>query len=279
MLAEANTTITTQNPPETPAPSNGGGLLGSPPKPFDSNREIAKEFMCSYNRWWKLNDEKPAFKIPYKWVALCLSYIYRKKVEDWADDQQESMDRKLTHSYTWEDKELWEDFVKSFKDTFTDIAKGVKAENELQTLCMKDGDINTYIATFKKLLKEAGYTENEQGTLKMFKMGLPGRLNIHIINNSLTLPDTLKGWIEAACQQQLKYLWTKEYSQKEGLLPQAQALTKRLGVHQNQNQNYCHRDPNAMDVDASNMENHPHFTQLSDKEKQKLWNDRACFKC
>jgi len=37
---------------------------------------------------------------------------------------------------------------------------------------MKDGDINTYIATFKKLLKAAGYTENEQGALKMFKMGL-----------------------------------------------------------------------------------------------------------
>ena len=71
---------------------------------------------------------------------------------------------------------------------------------------MKDGDIDTYIATFKKLLKEAGYTKNEQGALKMFKLGLPGGLNIHIINNFLTLPNTLEGWIEAVCQQQLKYL-------------------------------------------------------------------------
>ena len=84
---------------------------------------------------------------------------------------------------------------------------------------MKDGDIDTYITTFKKLLKEAGYTENEQGTLKMFKTGLPGGLNIHIINNSLTLPDTLEGWIEATHQQQLKYLQTKEYLQKGGLSP------------------------------------------------------------
>ncbi len=112
-----------------------------------------------------------------------------------------------------------------------DIATGVKAENELQTLHMKDGDINTYIITFKKLLKEASYTENEQDALKMFKTGLPGRLNIHIINNFLTLPNTLEGWIEAAHQQQLKYLQTKEYSQKGGLLPQAQALAKRLGIH------------------------------------------------
>jgi len=108
------------------------------------------------------------------------------------------MDRKLVHGYTQLDKELWEDFIKTFKDTFMDIATGVKTENELQTLHIKDGDIDTYITTFKKLLKEASYTKNEQGTCKMFKMGLPGGLNICIINNFLTLPDTLEGWIEAA---------------------------------------------------------------------------------
>jgi len=91
-------------------------------------------------------------------------------------------------------------------------------DRELQMLHMKDGDIDMYITTFKKLLKTTGYQENKQGTLKMFKAGLPGGLNIHIINNSLTIPDTLEGWIEAARQQQLKYLQTKEFSQK-GLSP------------------------------------------------------------
>src|SRR6267154_5803354 len=213
--------------------------------------------MRSYSRWWKLNDEKAAFSIPYKQVALCLSYIHRKKVEDWADEQQEAMDQKLTHRYTHNNRELWDEFAKTFKDTYMDIAKGVKADRELQMLHMKDGDIDMYIATFKKLLKAAGYTENEQGALKMFKVGLHGGLNIHIINQSLTLPDTLEGWIESTRQQQLKYLQLKEYSQKGGLSPQALALTKRLGVCTNQNQ--CCHDPNAMDVDAGNMGNHPHF--------------------
>jgi len=63
MLAEANTTITTQN---TPAPSNGTSLLGSAPKPFNGNRDEAKEFMCSYKRRWRLNNEKPTFSILYK---------------------------------------------------------------------------------------------------------------------------------------------------------------------------------------------------------------------
>src|SRR6266851_10286644 len=233
--------------------------------------------MCSYKRWWRLNDEKPAFAIPYKWVALCISYIQGKKVEDWANEQQEAIDRKLLARYSCEDKELWDEFAKAFSDTYTDIAEGVKAERELQMLCMKDGDIDTYITTFKKLLKAAGYTENEQGALKMFKAGLLGGLNICIINQSLTLPDTLEGWIKSARQQQLKYLQSKEFSQKGGLSPQALAFTKRLGIRTNQNQ---HRhNPNAMDVDAGNIGNRPRFTQLSDKEKQKLRDSEACFKC
>ncbi len=218
MLAEANTTIT-QNPQNTPALSNGTSLLGSPPTPFDGDRDKAKEFMRSYKRWWRLNDEKPAFAIPYKWVALCISYIRGKKVEDWADEQQEVMDWKLLARYSHEDKELWDEFAKSFSDTYIDIAEGVKAERELQMLHMKDGNIDTYIATFKKLLKAAGYTENKQGALKMFKSRLPGGLNIRIINQSLTLPNTLEGWIESTHQQQLKYLQSKEYSQKGGLSP------------------------------------------------------------
>jgi len=132
-------------------------------------------------------------------VALCLSYIYGRKVKDWANKQQEAIDRKLTHRYAQKNEELWKEFAKTFKDTFIDIAESVKVGNEIQTLHIKDGDIDIYITTFKKLLKAARYTENEHGALKMFKIGLSGRLNICIINNSSTLPNILEGWIKAAC--------------------------------------------------------------------------------
>ena len=164
--------VTTQNPPDTSASSNGTSLLGSTPKAFNGNRDDAKEFMCSYIRWWKLNDKKPAFHIPYKQVALCLSYTCGRKVKDQADEQQEAIDWKLTHRYAWKDEELWEEFAKTFKDTFMDIAKSVKVENKIQTLCIQDGNINIYITTFKKLLKATRYTENEHSALKMFKTGL-----------------------------------------------------------------------------------------------------------
>jgi hypothetical protein len=201
MLAEANTMIT-QNPTTiTPAPLNGTSLLSSHPKTFDGNCNEAKEFMHSYKRWWRLNDEKHTFSIPYKHVALCISYISGKKVEDWADAQQDAMDERVNLSYSHTDESLWRKFEKAFTDTFTDIAKGVKADKELETLHMKDGNINIYIATFKKLLKLARYNEAKYSTLKMFKRGLPNGLNIGIITNNNPVPATLEDWIKAAHQQ------------------------------------------------------------------------------
>jgi hypothetical protein len=100
----------------------------------------------------------------------------------------------------------WKDFKKSFKDTFMDIAEHVKAKNDLKALKMTGSDIDSYITTFIKLMKMAGYKENEHRALSLFKKGLPNGLNVWIINNNDPVPDTLKAWQESTCQQQLKYL-------------------------------------------------------------------------
>jgi hypothetical protein len=196
------------------------------------------------------------------------------KVEDWAEAQQELMnDRKSTgRLVTFESH--WRDFEKAFKDTFTDIAESVKAENDLKTLKMTSGDIDSYIATFMKLLKMAGYTESEHGSLELFKKGLPAGLNIQIINNSAAPPSTLRGWIEATRTEQLKYLQTLEFSNKKKPSPQALALAKRLGVRSHGS----NRDPNAMDVNSGNF-NCGGFTPLSAEEKQKLRDTGGCFRC
>jgi hypothetical protein len=230
--------------------------------------------MHSFKRWWALNEEKTVFDIPYKWVALCISYMKGPKVEDWAEAQQELMnDRKSTRRLvTFESH--WRDFEKAFKDTFTDIAEGIKAENNLKSLKMTSGNIDSYIATFMKLLKMAGYTETEHGSLELFKKGLLTRLSIQIINNSVTPPSTLRGWIEAAHTEQLKHLQTLEFSNKKKPSPQALALAKRLRVRSYQN----NHDPNTMNVDLGHF-NCGGFTPLSDKEKQKLRDTGGCFRC
>jgi hypothetical protein len=187
------------------------------------------------------------------------------KVEDWAEAQQEFMNNRKSTRRLANFKSHWRDFEKAFKDTFTDIAKSIKAENNLKSLKMTSSDIDSYIATFMKLLKMARYQETEHGSLKLFKKGLSARLNIWIINNSVTPPNILRGWIEAARTEQLKYLQTLEFSNRKKPLPQALALAKHLRVRNHQN----NRDSNAMDVNSRNF-NHGNFTPLSDEEKQKL---------
>jgi hypothetical protein len=256
------------------APTNGSSLFGTPPEVFDGNRAKAKEYMHSFKCWWALNKKKTVFDIPYKWVALCLSYMKGPKVEDWAEVQQELMNNRKSTGRLATFKSHWRDFKKAFKDAFMDIAKSVKVENDLKSLKMTSGDINSYITTFMKLLKMAGYTETEHGSLELFKKGLSTGLNIRIINNSVAPPSTLRGWIEAARTEQLKYLQTLEFSNKKKPSLQALALAKCLRVRSHQNN--C--DPNAMDIDLGNF-NRGGFTPLSNEEKQKLRDTGGCFRC
>jgi hypothetical protein len=86
---QISTTLIPQT--QNPAPMNGSGLFGAPPEVFDGNRAKAKEYMRSFKCWWALNKEKTVFNIPYKWVALYLSYMKGPKIEDWAEAQQEFM--------------------------------------------------------------------------------------------------------------------------------------------------------------------------------------------
>jgi hypothetical protein len=73
------------------------------------------------------------------------------KVKDWAEVQQELMNDRKSTGRLVNFESHWRAFEKAFKDTFTDIAEGIKAENDLKSLKMMSGDINRYIATFMKL--------------------------------------------------------------------------------------------------------------------------------
>jgi hypothetical protein len=150
----------------------------TPPEVFDGNRVKAKEYMRSFKCWWALNEEKTVFDNPYKRVTLYISYMKGPKVEDWAEAQQEFMNKRKSTGKLVTFESHWRDFEKAFKDTFTDIGEGFKAENDLKSLKMTSSNINSYIATFMKLLKMAGYEETEHGSLELFKKGLPAGLNI-----------------------------------------------------------------------------------------------------
>jgi hypothetical protein len=189
----------TQNPAPPAAPSNGGrGLYGTPPALFTGDRNKSKDFMRAFNRWWKLNKEKPVFSQPYKCVTLFLNHLRGLNVKDWADEQQKTMDNDIATGHGDNDEHYWARFKVAFKQTYTDLGEKLSADATLQNLRMEKGDIDTYITSFNKLLTQARYKDDELGALNMFKKGLPGPLNVRIINNTSTAPRNLKDWQKAA---------------------------------------------------------------------------------
>jgi hypothetical protein len=265
-------TTITQNPAPAAALSNGGGgLYGTPPALFTGDRNKSKDFMRAFNRWWKLNKEKPIFSQPYKHVALFLNHLRGLNVEDWANEQQKTMDDDVAAGHGDNDEHHWTRFKVTFKQNYTDLGEKLSANATLQNLRMEKGDIDTYIALFNKLLTQARYKDDELGTLNMFKKGLPGPLNVHIINNTSTASWNLKDWQKAAREQQLKYLETKEFTRKH-LSPAQQGFAKWL---RSQYGNSRGKDPNAMNVDAGLIR----FQKLTDEERKELSTKGACFWC
>jgi len=62
---------------------------------------------------------------------------------------------------------------------------------------MNKGDIDTYIATFDRLLAEANFTCTDKGALKMFKRGLNMMLKVNCIKQK-PKPVTMDEWQDAA---------------------------------------------------------------------------------
>jgi hypothetical protein len=64
------------------------------------------------------------------------------------------------------------------------------------SLQMKEGDIDTYIATFDNLLSKAGWTRGEEAA-DFFQKGLEDRVKREVLQRQ-TWPTTLQEWQEAA---------------------------------------------------------------------------------
>jgi len=121
------------------------------------------------------------------------------------------MDANVTNGYPETSEHHWQTFQTTFENTYTNLGEKVFAEHSIQNLQMDKGDIDMYIATFMKLLGQAGYQPSNQGALTLFKRGLPAPLNVRIINNTTLIPSTLEGWKNTAREQQLRYLQTQEF--------------------------------------------------------------------
>jgi hypothetical protein len=136
---------------------------------------------------------------------------------------------------------------------------------------MTGGDLNTYIADFKKLAQDAGYALNEKGALILFRKGLPFGLHKAVVDKAHPASITIDQWQQAARQQQVAYADWKALMGEVLRAPQDHRQCWRGALDQRNNQRQ--RDPDAMDVDTIEI------NTLTKDEKDEYMKKGLCFYC
>ncbi len=184
-----------------------GSLKGSPPTKFDRDRKMAKKFLNDFKTYKFLNRKNKTMRIPVNCVALALTFIKGEHIQDWAHEVMKNMEDRLesTLNPMLETNEYhWDYFEDAFWDAFTDTSKREDADNKLQNLHMKDGNLDQYVAKFNRLSHLANRNDETRGLIPLFHQGLPYGLAQACMNQS-KWPETIHQWQAAAREENKQY--------------------------------------------------------------------------
>src|SRR6266571_6921168 len=223
---------------------------------------------------------------PFSRVIHTLSYMCGPNIDAWVDAQETALEAKTTcvaNPIAETDKVLWNEFETAFKAVWKDTTCTQNAYEQLMKLEMKNGDVDTYIATFERLADTAEWEANAKGTIARFKVGLQDHIHRRILFCE-TWPTDMDGWKEAARKETERF----REIQNVGL-----ALCNRNNQQrpsrnnqQYQSTNAPHNTPRSnsvvpMDVDATSTSHAPALPlkKLTDEERKKLLAEGQCFRC
>jgi hypothetical protein len=258
------------NPPPT-----SGALRGTALAIFNGNQADSKTFLSQFRRFKMLNKDNNVMKTPFYRVLTVLSYIRGENVDDWVESQDLGLETKTTctaNPLRYDDEVLWMEFVTDFKTTWSDTAAKETADNQLQKLRMKDREIDTYIATFERLIKAAGWDDASGGTIRQFKHGLTQEVYKHILYRE-TMPTTMVEWKESARKEviHLHAIDNARFSDRHTNFNPYPTTQPQRPKPQNSG-------VVPMDVDTTTAQK-PRFVKLTDDERTKLAAEGRCFCC
>jgi len=207
-------------------------------------------------------------------------------IDAWVDAQETALEAKTTRTtnpIAETDKVLWNKFKTAFKAVWKDTTRTQSAYEQLMKLEMKNGDVDTYIATFKRLADTAKWEANAKGTIARFKVGLQDHIHRRILFRE-TWPTNMNGWKEAAWKETERF----REIQNTGL-----ALRNRNNPQRPSRNNQQYQSTNAphnaprndgivpMDIDAMSTSHvlAPPLKKLTDEEQKKLLAEGQCFHC
>jgi hypothetical protein len=225
---------------------------------------------------WGLNEEHEIMSVPYYRAMYALSLIRGPNVNQWANDQVLVLRNRAndaTNPVARTEETHWNEFKAAFLAAYTDIAKEQNAYNKLMHLRMYKNDLESYIATFKQLAKDANYGRDASATMHHFVKGLNPKIQEKLLDRD-NVPTTIEEW-ETAARNEMK----KSAFKDAILRPQMHHYQWKTPRH-NGNGKY-RRHPNdesvPMDVDP------PVFTQVNraytEEDKRKHRAEGRCFRC
>jgi Retrotransposon gag protein len=205
---------------------------------------------------------------------MALTYIKGERVNDWQEEQLNKLES-TTHQHT--DEAIWQEFEQAFKDAFTNSNKKQRAYEKLKNHQMTGDDVDSYISGFENLVKQAGWSRNDAGTMDLFQASLRHELKKAILNQE-TWPTTLNQWESDARKQ------NSRHKARTALLGQRPRQPSRPSVTQEQLRQGMglpprppqpRRDPYAMDVDNTQVE----ANTATRAQREKFRREGRCIGC
>ena len=253
-----------------------GALKGNPPAVFNGDCTKSSGFLIAVKLFKAANRNNEAMSNPYSRVTTVLTYMTGDTMEPWKEDQLNLLNGQVNTGTLETDEQLWNLFEADFKQAFTNTHKARDAMRELNNHQHKD-NLDTYIADFKRLARDAGIPLNDIGTIELFKRGLKKPLLDAIIDTDAYDPLTQNPWDFER--------WSKEAVRLHGKWKEKIAhqdrchdrLYRAFGVNKKGGQNGGKRITSQggihMDVDAIRTTNH------SEEKKAELMKNNQCFYC
>ena len=112
---------------------------------------------------------------PYTQVAIALTFIEGEDIQDWKEHKHELLKERVLNGHAKTEEYLWNEFEIAFKAAFKDTGRMLSAQTQLDTLKQDNGGVEQYTVTFNCLLKQAGFDEDDKGSVSLYRKGLlPG---------------------------------------------------------------------------------------------------------
>jgi hypothetical protein len=143
--------------------------MGKQPESFYGDRTKAEQFIEEVQGYLRLNADVAGLNSPRNKIAFTLTCMKGSEVAGWTKSIGQMLD---TLNPDQNIPLLWDHFVQEFDRQYLDSTRENRARNELETLLMKENDIDAYIAKFEELSRQANYTIGNEQSVQLFERGL-----------------------------------------------------------------------------------------------------------